>query len=129
METSWIVKDFKSKAYNYLQKIKDLNLKELSADELKLNEELMCFLIGDLSDREREVVSLVIEGLSNHEIGNKLFVEEKTIKFHLTSIFKKKNVKNKAELIVEYYKDELRKIQRDKELLQQQINGLPKGSN
>lgn len=129
MELNWSDKDFKNKAYNYLRKIQDLKPKELNNDDLKINEELIAFIVGDLSEREKEVVFFILEGLTNHEIGNKLFIEEKTVKFHLTSIFKKKNVKNRSELIVEYYKDELRKVQRDKELLQQQVDGLPKGDN
>lgn len=129
MELNWSDKDFKNKAYNYLRKIQDLKPKELNNDDLKINEELIAFIVGDLSEREKEVVFFILEGLTNHEIGNKLFIEEKPVKFHLTSIFKKKNVKNRSELIVEYYKDELRKVQRDKELLQQQVDGLPKGYN
>ena len=55
---------------------------------------------NSLSQREAEVVELVTQGLSNKEIANKLFVTEKTIKFHLTNIYKKMNVKSRAQLIV-----------------------------
>lgn len=53
-----------------------------------------------LSNREAEVTELVAKGLSNKEIGNQLFVTEKTIKFHLTNIYKKLHVKSRAQLIV-----------------------------
>jgi DNA-binding CsgD family transcriptional regulator len=48
-----------------------------------------------LSNREAEVAELVSKGLSN-----KLFVTEKTVKFHLTNIYKKMNLRSRAQLIV-----------------------------
>jgi|SaaInlStandDraft_6_1057023.scaffolds.fasta_scaffold62910_1 LuxR family transcriptional regulator, positive regulator of biofilm formation len=53
-----------------------------------------------LSNRESEVAGLVTKGLSNKEVANQLFVTEKTVKFHLTNIYKKMSVKSRAQLIV-----------------------------
>lgn len=53
-----------------------------------------------LSQREAEVAELVSKGLSNKEVANQLFVTEKTVKFHLTNIYKKMSVKSRAQLIV-----------------------------
>src|SRR5690606_25443157 len=53
-----------------------------------------------LSNREAEVAELVTKGLSNKEVANQLFVTEKTVKFHLTNIYKKMNLKSRAQLIV-----------------------------
>jgi len=53
-----------------------------------------------LSNREAEVAELVTKGLSNKEVANQLFVTEKTVKFHLTNIYKKMNVKSRSQLIV-----------------------------
>src|SRR5437016_13070956 len=53
-----------------------------------------------LSHREAEVAELVSKGLSNKEVANQLFVTEKTVKFHLTNIYKKMNVKSRSQLIV-----------------------------
>jgi DNA-binding CsgD family transcriptional regulator len=53
-----------------------------------------------LSNREAEVAELVTKGLSNKEVANQLFVTEKTVKFHLTNIYKKMVVKSRAQLIV-----------------------------
>lgn len=53
-----------------------------------------------LSQRESEVAELVTQGLSNKEIADRLFVTEKTIKFHLTNIYKKMQVKSRSQLIV-----------------------------
>jgi LuxR family transcriptional regulator, positive regulator of biofilm formation len=53
-----------------------------------------------LSNRESEVAELVSKGLSNKEVASQLFVTEKTVKFHLTNIYKKMGVKSRAQLIV-----------------------------
>jgi DNA-binding NarL/FixJ family response regulator len=45
--------------------------------------------LGDLTDREREVLSLVAEGLSNKAIAGRLFVTERTIEAHVKQIFLK----------------------------------------
>ena len=51
-----------------------------------------------LSRREKEILSL-IEKNTNKEVGNKLFISEKTVKRHITNINKKLNVKNKFEAL------------------------------
>lgn len=51
-----------------------------------------------LSPREQEVVRFAIDGLTNLELAERLFVSEVTIKKHLTSIFQKLGVKNRATL-------------------------------
>jgi DNA-binding NarL/FixJ family response regulator len=45
--------------------------------------------LADLSRREREVLSLVAEGLSNRAIAGRLFVAERTVEAHVTQIFLK----------------------------------------
>lgn len=56
----------------------------------------------ELTKREKEVVDLVTRGYSNKEIGQLLSITDKGVKFHLTNIFKKENVKSRAQLIVKY---------------------------
>jgi len=51
-----------------------------------------------LSDREKEVVQLVVEGFRNREIGEKLFISEQTVKNHLHNIFDKLGVSDRLEL-------------------------------
>lgn len=53
-----------------------------------------------LSNRESEVAILVSRGMSNKEVATMLVVTEKTIKFHLTNIYKKMKVKSRTQLIV-----------------------------
>jgi DNA-binding NarL/FixJ family response regulator len=45
--------------------------------------------LGDLSPREREVLSLMAEGLSNRGVCDRLFVSPKTVETHVNSIFTK----------------------------------------
>lgn len=57
-----------------------------------------------LTQTERQVYNLLIQGLDIRTIANTLFVCDETIKFHSTNIYKKCNVKSKAELIVKHFK-------------------------
>jgi DNA-binding NarL/FixJ family response regulator len=54
----------------------------------------------ELTTREQEVCYLIAKGFSNREIGDKLFVTKKTIKFHLTNIYLALDLKSRAQLIV-----------------------------
>jgi DNA-binding NarL/FixJ family response regulator len=51
--------------------------------------------IHSLTKRELEILRLVAEGLTNEEIGKKIFISEKTVKTHLTNIFDKLKVNNR----------------------------------
>lgn len=50
-----------------------------------------------LSPREKEVLALVAQGLSNLEIGQALFISHVTVKVHVRHIFEKLGVKSRAE--------------------------------
>lgn len=56
--------------------------------------------IEDLTQREKEVLSMVAKGGSNHEIAEKLFLKEVTVKTHLNSIFKKLKVSNRTQAVL-----------------------------
>jgi len=60
-------------------------------------------LFGDLdlnlTDRESEIVPLIVEGLSNEAIASKLFISPHTVKNHVTSIFRKSGATNRFELL------------------------------
>jgi two-component system nitrate/nitrite response regulator NarL len=51
-----------------------------------------------VSDREKQVVQLVVQGFGNKEIGVKLFISEQTVKNHLHNIFDKLGVSDRLEL-------------------------------
>ena len=52
-----------------------------------------------LSEREREVLRLVAEGLSNQQIADRLVISERTARFHVTSIFNKLGADNRAQAV------------------------------
>jgi LuxR family transcriptional regulator, positive regulator of biofilm formation len=81
-----------------------------------------------LSNREAEVAELVTKGLSNKEVANQLFVTEKTVKFHLTNIYKKMNVKSRAQLIV-WCLPHLGFVEKDEKPVAEQNNQINMGSN
>ena len=54
--------------------------------------------LAELTERERQIMRLVSEGLSNKEIGRRLNVTDGTIKVHLHHIFQKLDVSNRTSL-------------------------------
>lgn len=52
-----------------------------------------------LSRAENAVADYLKQGLSNKEIADKLFVSEKTVKFHLTNVYAKTGVKSRMEFV------------------------------
>jgi DNA-binding NarL/FixJ family response regulator len=54
---------------------------------------------GGLSEREREVLRLVAEGLPTKQIARNLSISERTVKFHVTSIFHKLGADNRAQAV------------------------------
>lgn len=54
---------------------------------------------GLLTPREREVLQLLAEGLTNHEIANQLVISVKTVETHRTNMMRKLNMKSKTDLI------------------------------
>jgi len=53
--------------------------------------------MANLSQREEEVLELVAKGKSNSDIANQLYISVRTVKFHISSIFAKLQVKNRTE--------------------------------
>ena len=56
-------------------------------------------LFPELSDREREVLELIARGLSNTDIARKLVVSPKTVRNHVSNVFTKLQVSDRAEAI------------------------------
>lgn len=55
-----------------------------------------------LSKREREVVGLLCEGLTQKEVADRLCIAPKTVEVHIRNLFERFGVKNTAELVVKY---------------------------
>jgi len=80
---------------NKLKKIKIIDQNKMIAK---------CSNKYELTNREQEVLGLIISGKSNNEIAEDLFISINTVKKHLTHIFKKTKVKNRTELTSIIYK-------------------------
>jgi two-component system, NarL family, nitrate/nitrite response regulator NarL len=66
--------------------------------------------IATLTAREREVITLVGEGLRNKQIAQRLCISETTVRHHLTSIFSKLAVTERLELLIYAYRHGLAKL-------------------
>ncbi|WP_204829745.1 response regulator transcription factor, partial [Olsenella sp. CU969] len=57
-----------------------------------------------LTDRERSVLALVAEGLDNREVAGRLYLSEGTVRNHVSAILRKKELRNRAQLVSLYYR-------------------------
>jgi two-component system, NarL family, nitrate/nitrite response regulator NarL len=65
--------------------------------------------IANLTERERNVIEVIGEGLKNKLIAERLFISETTVRHHLSSIFEKLGVSDRFELLVYAYRHKLAK--------------------
>jgi DNA-binding NarL/FixJ family response regulator len=63
--------------------------------------------LGDLTTREREIVSLVAQGLNNHEIADRLVVSPATARTHVSRAMIKLGARDRAQLVVFAYQSGL----------------------
>ena len=88
---------------NLLARIEALLRRSSWAKEEK-NAKALPFVNGEklspLTDREKEILTLVAKGKSNSEIADELFVREVTVKTHLNSIFRKLKVQNRVQAVL-----------------------------
>lgn len=66
--------------------------------------------IDELTKREFEVLSLIAEGQNNKEIAGTLFISEKTVKNHVSNIFKKIDVSDRTQAAIFAYKNNVKKL-------------------
>jgi len=53
----------------------------------------------DMTDREKEILALMVEGLSNNEIADRLIVSPSTVKFHVSNVLSKLGVTGRTEAV------------------------------
>lgn len=61
----------------------------------------------DFTEREKEIIIAISEGLTNKEISNKLFISEGTVRNYISSILDKSNLEHRTAIAVNYLKGQL----------------------
>lgn len=95
------------------EKYVDKSLVSIMFSGIKSKENKRVSIFDNLSKREVEVLFKISQGLSNKEIGEQLFLSEKTVKNYATNIFDKLNVHDRVQAAIlaiennieEYYKN------------------------
>ena len=113
-EKEYVEGALKAGANGYL--LKDVSAEELvnavrraTAGQPSLSPEAAQVLIHNVSEpaqplmemtgREKEILALMVEGLSNNEIAERLFVSQSTVKFHVSNILSKLGVTGRTEAV------------------------------
>ena len=63
--------------------------------------------LGDLTDREREIMGLAAQGLNNHEIADRLVLSPATVRTHVSRAMVKLGARDRAQLVVFAYQSGL----------------------
>jgi DNA-binding NarL/FixJ family response regulator len=63
--------------------------------------------LAELSEREREVLLLLVEGRSNREIGERLFIAEATVKTHVMAVLRKLELRDRIQAVIFGYESGL----------------------
>jgi DNA-binding NarL/FixJ family response regulator len=121
-DTHYIKQILRSGASGYLLKIADQHtivtaIKQVLEGEEYIDESVKKLLIQEsisgqrrsvfdipLTRREKEILKLIAEGLSNQEIADKLFISLRTVETHRFNLTQKLDVKNAAGLVKEAIK-------------------------
>jgi len=99
--SQYAIRAIKARAFDYL--LKPIDLDELKQSIYRIsnrndNNSLIHQL--ELSNREREIIELIINGFSSQEISEKLFISINTVNTHRRNLLEKNNFKNTKELLL-----------------------------
>jgi len=96
-----------AKGENYIQSsVADL----VSASSDDSMEDKSIEQINSLTNREYEVLMLIAEGLNNKDIAERLYISEKTVKNHISNIFKKLELNDRVQAAIFAYKNNIIKL-------------------
>lgn len=113
----YVLKD--SDADSLIKAIKDVvkgktyiqpSIATLLVEEMKEEDDEVTKKINSLTKREYEVLTVIAEGLNNREIAERLFISEKTVKNHVSNIFRKLEVNDRIQAAIFAYKNNIKKI-------------------
>jgi two-component system response regulator DegU len=95
---------------NILNEYRKLVEKNLSEDEAFEQSLKLCRPLHLLTNRECEVLQLLTDGKSNSQIGEALFISEKTVRNHVSRILQKVKVNDRTEAVIHAIKNNWVKI-------------------
>ena len=73
------------------------------ADSMPAADARLALVIASLTEREREILTLLASGRSNAELAKELYLSEPTIKTHLSSTFRKLGVRDRVQAVIAAY--------------------------
>ncbi|HLR34731.1 MAG TPA: response regulator transcription factor [Tissierellales bacterium] len=95
-----------SKGKTYIQP----SIAILLIDEMNEEDNEVAMKIESLTKREYEILIVIAEGLNNREIAERLFISEKTVKNHVSNIFRKLEVNDRIQAAIFAFKNNIKKI-------------------
>ena len=98
----WVTRSLLPRLVSELRKYVDAHRKpaETPADDS----------LAELTQREREIVRLIVEGASNKEVASSLNISERTVKGHLSNVFQKLGVTDRLKLMLYVREGKIRGI-------------------
>lgn len=94
----------------FVRKLLDETIKQLIVKKPSAPEEIYSQKCSILTVREREILSLICQGMKNKIIADALFISETTVRHHLTSMFEKLKVSSRLELVVHAFEEKFVEI-------------------
>nr|WP_263324074.1 response regulator transcription factor [Neobacillus sp. Marseille-Q6967] len=76
------------------KKLLNISPKKTEPEEVPVRKESL------LTDRENDVLHCLVKGMNNKEIAQNLFISDKTVKIHVSNIFKKLEVKSRSQVVI-----------------------------
>ena len=113
----YILKD--SDADSFIQGVRDVangikyiqpSISDLANSSSNDADEDILKKINSLTKREYEVLTLIAEGFNNKDLAAKIFISEKTVKNHVSSIFKKLNLNDRVQATIFAYENNIKKL-------------------
>jgi DNA-binding NarL/FixJ family response regulator len=99
-----------AKGAHVVDAIRSVHAGNIWAERKLLNQFVLCHPLpvadvasrpgSPLTKREKEIVSLLLLGLPNKTLSERLYISEKTVKTHLNNIFKKLKVNSRTQLVI-----------------------------
>jgi len=97
----YAIRAIKSGAFDYLVKPCDFDELKMALTRFRSGKILGHPMLRSLTDREKEVLTLIVHGAKSKEIAAKLFISKTTVDTHRKSIIEKTGVRSVSEFIIQ----------------------------